>query len=111
MNDLSEGNLKTLRANGFKDHHIQSLMKILKTRQQVHSEQDPFNYLDAYNALEQHERIQIDTIRQKERNIMKFLESHAYEMENNVTAFDWLKMYAKVLGNTDFNLLIEEHHR
>jgi hypothetical protein len=34
----------------------------------------------------------------------------AYELENNITAFDWLKMYAKVIGNTDFNSVIEDYH-
>ena len=46
-----------------------------------------------------------------ERNIVKFLDSISYEMEYNVTAFDWLRMYGKVLGNIDFNVLIENHHK
>lgn len=39
----------------------------------------------------------------------KFLYGVKYEMENHLSAFDWLKMYSKVLKKVDFNEVIETY--
>lgn len=56
------------------------------------------------------ERHQIETLKQEAAHICRWLKSVRYEMENNMSSFDWLKMYAHVLGTVDFNDLIEDYH-
>lgn len=68
------------------------------------------DYQEAYMSLTKSERDDIDSWSQIEKKVLTTLEGLRYEIENHLTAFDWLKMYSKVLEVKDFNEIIERYH-
>lgn len=70
-----------------------------------------FDYIKAYENLRRTDRYEIETMVQMKKRVEGFLTEFRYELDNHLNAFDWLKMYAHVLGKVNFNNVIEDYHR
>lgn len=76
----------------------------------IFTAQDSVDRNNLIKSLTMTERHQIQTLAQEYSSVHKWLKSVRYEIENNMSSFDWLKMYAHVLGSVDMNDLIEDYH-
>ena len=99
---------------GLTKEHIKFLRETKAFKAQLDAEPKPekpaFDLHHVYSTLSKSEKHQIDTSKQESHHVMRWLRGVRYELENNMSSFDWLQMYARVLGSVDFNDIIEDYH-